>query len=43
MIFMVSSSKKEYEVVLNIINELYAKQKNFISMLETPFDVLISA
>lgn len=36
---MVSNHKKEYEFALNIINTIYKTQRNYVSMLETPFDV----
>lgn len=38
-VFLVSNQKKELDLVLKIINTLYNCGRNYISLLETPFDV----
>lgn len=36
---MVSQHKKEYEIVLKVITQLYSMKRNYLSILETPFEV----
>ena len=37
-VFLVSNQKKEIDLVLKIINTLYNGRRNYISLLETPFE-----